>query len=283
MKRILMIIYITLLIMLPNILQAQTNNTYQAVVPEYPSDRIIFAGGGPPPPFITYYSLRFTADSVGICSHTIATATNTTSAFSDWQYFKWQMHQNELLITKLPSSYQELDTLRINRTPDTSLITVKNKSITFYNYQTYPVQPGDAVIGKSYAINIGDNGYLALTFDKNSVELTSWKNIDPKAKILEYDETQKPKKYSWIRYGQHIFIPGFEQSPMLIFVRHKLCIRYNSNFYMAKEMSYRQPVVCYTIVAMMAKKQSKRELETQPPITIGVVYGPKHTKGFIAF
>ncbi|MDR6785171.1 hypothetical protein ABIE26_003870 [Pedobacter africanus] len=248
------IFYIALLIMLPNILQAQTSNTYQMEV-EGLSAKTIDGGYSQ----LTIYLLRFMAENVGFCNYTIETGSKkgqfyrSIKEYTNWQYFKWQKHNDRLTINGLPALYKQLAVLQVKA--DT-LIAVKNRNGKFVK-QKQP-WPANGVTGKSYACKIGDNKYLALTFDKDSVWLEYWKNIDPNGKLLAYDGTQPQKKYKWMGYGKHILIPDCAEYPIVDFEANKLLVTHqNQQHTMTEEVPYRQPIACSIIEEAPVKKQSK--------------------------
>ena len=258
------LLYIILTAMLPATLQAQTGNRYQMEV-EGMSGKT--TGGGFNEKI--FYFLSFEQGKAGVCTYTIRVEHKREQQFTDilhsnWQYFKWKTENGKILIAGLPTSYQGLAKLQIKA--DT-LTAIKNTQVKFVK-QKQP-SPADAVTGKSYALKIDDNKYLAISFDKDSVWLEYWKNIAPNGKLLTYDETQKSQKYKWMGYGTHILMPDCAEYPIVDFEMNQLqVIHLRNRQYMTEEVSYRPAVACTTIEEAPVKNTGKGKPEKSTSIRV---------------
>lgn len=209
----------------------------------------------------TYYVLRFDADSVGICTYTLASEQKKqeylgTLTCNDWLYYKWHKKGNRLLISGLPPAYAAWAGLYIQAQ---ALTAVQNKGVVFQRIKQ-PL-PAAAVTGKTYAALITDSSYIAFTFDKDSVELAHLKNIAPSgAPQLARDETRERKRYRWIGLGAHILIPGYGQCLLANYETQQLLLLYKGQYtYLKRETLYQLFFPCIPVEPRPVKKPVKKK------------------------
>lgn len=209
---------------------------------------------------LTCHVLRFDAGTVGLFVYTITTEQKgeqymTRLTYNDWRYFKWRKKGDRVLITGLPPAYADWATLQIQAH---TLASAKNKHVVFE--QLAQPTPASAVNGKAYAADTGDNNYLVLTFDTDSVEISHRRNIAPKGSpLLALNGTHEPERYKWTELGKHILIPGNGLCLLADYETQQLQVLYNGKYiFLKQEALYQPPSACITIKQPPAKKRGKQ-------------------------
>lgn len=204
--------YAISLLLYSMIAQAQTGKSYKAL-----KSHDVLKQGNVEKNRWEYDILDFKKDRVGLLSYIIYSERvdgqtyAVASVDDDWSYYKWQK-RNDMIQLEGLSDDHELKSLKIN---GNGFVSSKNKRLIFKERK--PLQPADTVIGKTYALNLYDNEYSAFSFDKENVEIASWKEVGTTEKTFVIDEREKPKKYKWVADGNYILILGFEPWDVALF------------------------------------------------------------------